>query len=50
MRSFCNNICTAGGGTHEEGFRLALGRELNNFFQFKEWLKKIKMTISYMRI
>lgn len=39
MRSFCNNICTAGGGTHEEGFRLALGRELNNFFQFKEWLK-----------
>lgn len=39
MRSFCNNICTAGGGTHEEGFRLALGRELNNFFQYKEWLK-----------
>lgn len=39
MRSFCNNICTAGGGTHEDGFRLALGRELNNYFHFKEWMK-----------
>lgn len=32
IRSFCNNICTTGGGTHEEGFRLAFGREMNNYF------------------
>ena len=39
LRSFCNNIFTAGGGTHEDGFRLALGRELNNYFRKKQWLK-----------
>lgn len=39
MNSFCNNIRTMGGGTHEEGFRLAIGRELNNYFRSKEWLK-----------
>ncbi len=39
MNSFCNNIRTTGGGTHEEGFRLALGRELNNYFKAKGWLK-----------
>lgn len=40
MNSFCNNIRTNGGGTHEEGFRLAIGRELNNYFRTKDWLKK----------
>lgn len=40
MNSFCNNIRTAGGGTHEEGFRLAIGRELNAYFRAKDWLKK----------
>jgi DNA gyrase subunit B len=40
MNSFCNNIRTAGGGTHEEGFRLAIGRELNAYFRSKDWLKK----------
>lgn len=39
MNSFCNNIRTTGGGTHEEGFRLAIGRELNNYFRAKEWIK-----------
>ena len=39
MFSFCNNIRTTGGGTHEEGFRLAIGRELNNYFRAKQWLK-----------
>ena len=39
MNSFCNNIRTNGGGTHEEGFRLAVGRELNSYFKGKEWLK-----------
>lgn len=33
IRSFCNNICTTGGGTHEEGFRLAFGREMNDYFR-----------------
>ena len=40
ISSFCNNIRTTGGGTHEEGFRLAIGRELNNYFKSKEWLKQ----------
>lgn len=39
INSFCNNIRTTGGGTHEEGFRLALGRELNSYFRAKGWLK-----------
>ena len=39
MNAFCNNIRTTGGGTHEEGFRLAIGRELNSYFRAKEWLK-----------
>lgn len=38
--SFCNNIRTNGGGTHEEGFRLAIGRELNAYFRSKGWLKE----------
>ena len=29
--SFTNNITTHEGGTHEEGFRLALNREINNY-------------------
>lgn len=40
MSSFCNNIRTTGGGTHEEGFRLAIGRELNSYFRSKEWIKQ----------
>lgn len=39
MNSFCNNIRTNGGGTHEEGFRLAIGRELNAYFRTKNFLK-----------
>lgn len=39
MNSFCNNIKTSGGGTHEEGFRLAIGRELNSYFRSKNYLK-----------
>ena len=29
--SFCNNINTQEGGTHEDGFRLALTRVINNY-------------------
>jgi DNA gyrase subunit B len=39
IKSYCNNIRTAGGGTHEEGFRLAFGRELGKYFKDKEWVK-----------
>ncbi|PQP78553.1 DNA topoisomerase (ATP-hydrolyzing) subunit B [Spiroplasma sp. ChiS] len=31
--SFCNNINTHEGGTHEEGVRLAIVREINNYFK-----------------
>lgn len=47
MKSFCNNIGTAGGGTHEEGFRLALGRELNKYFRLKKWLKDNEENFSF---
>ena len=40
LNSFCNNIRTTGGGTHEEGFRLAIGRVLNKYFRSKEFLKE----------
>lgn len=37
--SFCNNINTPEGGTHEDGFRLALARELNNYAKEHKMLK-----------
>ncbi|MEA5026867.1 MAG: DNA topoisomerase (ATP-hydrolyzing) subunit B [Erysipelotrichaceae bacterium] len=38
--SFCNNINTQEGGTHEEGFRLALTRVINNYAKDNNYLKK----------
>lgn len=38
--SFCNNINTHEGGTHEEGFRLALTRVINNYAKNKNFIKK----------
>ncbi|MCI5774134.1 MAG: DNA topoisomerase (ATP-hydrolyzing) subunit B [Erysipelotrichaceae bacterium] len=38
--TFCNNINTGEGGTHEEGFRLALGRVINNYAKDNGLLKK----------
>lgn len=38
--SFCNNINTHEGGTHEEGFRLALTRVINNYGKNSNLLKK----------
>ena len=38
--SFCNNINTHEGGTHEEGFRLSLTRIINNFAKESGVLKK----------
>ncbi len=38
--SFCNNINTHEGGTHEEGFRLALTRVINNYAKSINVIKK----------
>ena len=40
--SFTNNINTHEGGTHEEGFRLALNREINNYGIANNIFKKEK--------
>lgn len=37
--SFCNNINTHDGGTHEEGFKLALGRVINAYARNNKLLK-----------
>ena len=37
--SFCNNINTGEGGTHEEGFRLALTRIVNNYAKDSKMIK-----------
>ena len=37
--SFCNNINTGEGGTHEEGFRLALTRIINNYAKDNKMIK-----------
>ncbi len=38
--SFCNNVNTQEGGTHEEGFRMALTRVINNYAKDNNFLKK----------
>ena len=38
--SFCNNINTVEGGTHEEGFRLALNRIINKYARDNNFIKK----------
>ncbi len=38
--TFCNNINTGEGGTHEEGFRLALGRIINKYARDNGLLKE----------
>ncbi|MDE5651695.1 MAG: DNA topoisomerase (ATP-hydrolyzing) subunit B [Ureaplasma sp.] len=39
IHTFCNNINTSEGGTHEEGFSLALVRIINNYAIEKKWIK-----------
>ncbi|MBR0385807.1 MAG: DNA topoisomerase (ATP-hydrolyzing) subunit B [Erysipelotrichaceae bacterium] len=38
--SFCNNVNTQEGGTHEEGFRNSLTRVINNYAKERNFLKK----------
>jgi len=38
--SFCNNINTHEGGTHEEGFRLALTRVINSYARSNKFIKE----------
>ena len=38
--SFCNNINTHEGGTHEEGFRLAINRVINDYARKFKFLKE----------
>ncbi|MFI3283568.1 MAG: DNA topoisomerase (ATP-hydrolyzing) subunit B [Erysipelotrichaceae bacterium] len=38
--SFCNNIRTHEGGTHEDGFKLALNRIINQYAKENNFLKK----------
>lgn len=40
LYSFCNNINTHEGGTHEEGFRSTLTRIINNYAKENNFLKK----------
>lgn len=38
--SFCNNIHTHEGGTHEEGFRMAVTRVINNYARANKFIKE----------
>ncbi len=38
--TFCNNINTVEGGTHEEGFRMALNRVINKYARDNNFLKE----------
>ncbi len=40
--SFCNNINTHEGGTHEDGFRLALTRVVNSYAKDNNFLKRVE--------
>ncbi|WP_027123737.1 DNA topoisomerase (ATP-hydrolyzing) subunit B [Mycoplasmoides pirum] len=44
--SFCNNINTTEGGTHEEGFRFAITKIINKFAVDKKYLKPDSEKIS----
>lgn len=44
--SFCNNINTHEGGTHEDGFKLAINRVINNYAKDNNFLKKDEETLT----
>ncbi len=43
VMSFANNINTHEGGTHEQGFRTALTRVINNYAKQNKILKETKI-------
>lgn len=47
LYSFCNNINTKEGGAHEEGFRLAIVRVINNYAREKKFLKDNEENLQY---
>ncbi|WP_423363773.1 DNA topoisomerase (ATP-hydrolyzing) subunit B [Mycoplasma sp. P36-A1] len=46
LYSFCNNINTYEGGTHEDGFRMALARVINNYARTNNLIKTNDDSIS----
>ena len=46
--SFCNNINTMEGGTHEDGFRLALTRIINAYAREQGMRKKTRHWLEMM--
>ena len=48
--SFCNNVHTHEGGTHEEGFRLALNRVINAYARSMKMLKDNDENLTYSDI
>ena len=46
MMSFANNIVTPEGGTHEEGFKTAITRVINNYARKKNFLKENDSALS----
>ncbi len=47
IHSYCNNVCTKDGGKHEDGFKLALAKVINDYIENDKPLKdKIKSKLS----
>lgn len=45
--SFCNNVHTHEGGTHEQGFQLAMVRTINNYARTYKFLKENEDNLTY---
>jgi len=48
VRSYCNGIPNADGGTHENGFRAGLGKAIRNFFEIHNLIPRgVKSTMRF---